>query len=76
MKKPTRTRKKSEQQQSAIDEAAAEPKKRLNIEIPQSLHTRMRVYAAQNNTTMQAIAEKALESVIDEFENIGGLPEL
>lgn len=37
-----------------------EPRKRLNLEIPESLHTELKLHAAQNGTSMTDVLEGIL----------------
>jgi hypothetical protein len=40
----------------------AEPMKRLTIDIPESLHLRFKIKAAQNKTTMMQVLSEAVEA--------------
>ena len=68
MKKPNRSldksRDKSPQHSEALKVATAEPGRRLNIEIPQSLHARIKISAAEQGITMQELVIKAVNEVL------------
>ena len=64
MKKPNRiqdkSREKSAQHSEALKAATAEASKRLNIQIPESLHARIKIAAAQRGVTMQELVIEAV----------------
>ena len=64
MKKPNRNRDKSQQHHDAMKEATAEPSKRLNIQVPQSLHASIKVYAAKQGITIQELVIGAVKEVM------------
>ena len=64
MKKPNRKRDVSQQHKDALQAATAEPAKRLNIQVPQSLHTRIKTYAAEQGITIQELVIEAVEEVM------------
>ncbi len=64
MKKPSRNRELSRQHQEALKDAVAEPLKRLNIQVPQSLHARIKVYAAEQGMTIQDLVIGAVNEVM------------
>ena len=64
MKKPNRigdkSREKSAQHSEALKAASAEASKRLNIQIPESLHASIKIAAAQRGVTMQELVIEAV----------------
>ena len=64
MKKPNRNRNKSQKHHDAMKEASAEPSKRLNIQVPQSLHTRIKTYAAEQGMTIQDLVIGAVNEAM------------
>ena len=64
MKKPGRigdkSREKSTRHSEALKAASAEASKRLNIEIPESLHARIKIAAVQRGITMQELVVEAV----------------
>lgn len=64
----TRTTGKSEEAKKALAKAAEEETKRLNANIPQSLHARVKLYAFQRGFTMTDVIEDALQAYLPEEE--------
>lgn len=64
MKKPNRiqdkSREKSAQHSEALKAATAEASKRLNIQIPESLHASIKIAAAKRGVTMQELVIEAV----------------
>jgi predicted HicB family RNase H-like nuclease len=55
---------KSAEAQRATQKAAEEDTKRLNANIPLSLHARVKVYAARRGQTMTDVIEEALRAYL------------
>lgn len=58
-------RRDSETKDRVLAEVSAEPTKRLNVEVPASLHRRLKVAAADRETTITDIVLVALEHYLD-----------
>lgn len=59
---------KSEEAQKALEKASKEETKRLNANIPLSLHARVKVYAFQRGLTMTDVVEDALRGYLPDRE--------
>lgn len=68
MKKPNRIkdqgREKSAKHSEALKAAAAEASKRLNIQIPESLHAKIKIAAAKRGVTMQELVIEAVNEAL------------
>ena len=64
MKKPNRNRDSSKSHQEALKEATAEPDKRLNIQVPQSLHSSIKMYAAEKGISIQELVIGAVNEAM------------
>ena len=58
-------RRDSEAKERVLAEVAAEPTKRLNVEVPASLHRRLKMESANRETTITEITIAALEHYLD-----------
>lgn len=58
-------RRDSEAKERVLAEVAAEPTKRLNVEVPASLHRRLKLSAADRETTITEMVIVALENYLD-----------
>lgn len=58
-------RRDSEAKDRVLAEVSAEPTKRLNVEVAASLHRRLKVAAADRETTITDIVVVALEHYLD-----------
>ena len=58
-------RRDSEAKDRVLAELSAEPTKRLNVEVPASLHRRLKVASATHETTITEIVLAALENHLD-----------
>ena len=58
-------RRDSEAKDRVLAEVSAEPTKRLNVEIPASLHKRLKMASADRETTITEITIVALERYLD-----------
>lgn len=47
-------------------EVTEEPQKRLNVEIPESLHTELKLYATRNGTTITDVVEGLIRDQLSE----------
>ena len=68
MKKPNRigdkSREKSAKHSEALKAASAEASKRLNIQIPESLHASIKIAAARRGVTMQELVIEAVNETL------------
>ena len=55
----------SESKDEAMAEVTSEPTKRLNVEIPASLHRRVKIAAVVNETTIVEMVTDALEEYLE-----------
>ena len=58
--KAKKTRRQREEKEAAITEATKEETKRLNAEIPKSLHNRLKMFAAEKETKITDVIINAL----------------
>ena len=58
-------RRDSETKEQVIAEVSAEPTRRLNVEIPTSLHRRIKMASVVNDTTIMDMVTDALEEYLD-----------
>ena len=58
-------RRDSETKDRVLEELSAEPTKRLNVEVPASLHRRLKVESANRDTTITEMVVVALERYLD-----------
>ena len=58
-------RRESEEKDKVLAELSAEPTKRLNVEVPASLHRRLKVESATRDTTITEMVLVALEHFLD-----------
>ena len=58
----------SEAKDEAMAEVVAEPTKRLNVEIPATLHRRVKMAAAVGETTIVDIVTVALEEYLEQLD--------
>lgn len=61
-----KTRRDSDAKTRALDEVTKEATKRLNVDIPASLHTQLKTRAAQQGTTIRVLAKQVLETYLEE----------
>ncbi len=59
-----KTRRQREEKEAAITEATKEETKRLNAEIPKSLHNRLKMFAAEQETKITDVVIKALNEYL------------
>lgn len=62
-----RTQQPSEQAQEQMEEAASEPTKRLNANVPESLHRAVRMEAVRQDTNMKTVLIEALEEYLPNY---------
>ena len=58
-------RRDSETKDRVLAEVSAEPTRRLNVEVPASLHRRLKVASATRDTTITEMVIVALEQYLD-----------
>ena len=58
------SRRKSEAKDAALEEAIKEETKRLNLDIPTSLHSQLKIQAVQEGTSMKAVVMKAINAYL------------
>ena len=59
-----KTRRKRQEKEEALTEATKEETKRLNAEIPKSLHHRLKMFAASKETKITEVVIKALNEYL------------
>lgn len=64
-----RTQQPSEEAQEQMEEAASEPTKRLNANVPVSLHRAVRMEAARREIDMKTVMIEALEEYLPNYSN-------
>lgn len=62
---PKTRRRESDAKDRVLAEISAEPTKRLNVEVPASLHLRLKVESATRETTITEMVIVALEHFLD-----------
>ena len=55
------SRRQSDAKDAALEEAIKEETKRLNLDVPTSLHSQLKIQAAQEGTSMRELVMKALD---------------
>lgn len=60
------SRRKSQAKEAALEEATKEETKRLNLDIPISLHSQLKIRAVQEGTSMKELVMKALGEYMGE----------
>ena len=61
-------RRESETKEQAIAEVSAEPTRRLNVEIPTTLHRRIKMASVMHDTTIMDLVTDALEEYLDKSQ--------
>ena len=61
-------RRESETKEQVIAEVSAEPTRRLNVEIPTTLHRRIKMASVIHDTTIMELVTDALEEYLDRGE--------
>lgn len=61
-----KTRRSNDAKARALDEVIKEDTKRLNVDIPVSLHTRLKMRAAEEGTTIRILTQKVLETYLSQ----------
>ena len=64
--KAKQSRRSTELKTQALEEAGKEEMKRLNLDIPASLHSRIRLQAVKDETLIREIVIAALHNYLDE----------
>lgn len=64
-----RTQQPSEEAQEQMEEAASEPTKRLNANVPESLHKAVRMEAARRGIEMKEIMVEALKEYLPNYSD-------
>lgn len=60
------SRRNSDAKEAALDEATKEETKRLNLDVPISLHSQLKVQAAQEGRSMKELVMSALDQYLSE----------
>lgn len=60
-----KNRRQRDEKEAAIAEATKEETKRLNAEIPKSLHNRLKIFAAEKETKITDVVIKALNEYLN-----------
>ena len=58
------SRRNSDAKEAALDEATKEETKRLNLDVPISLHSQLKVQAAQEGRSMKELVMSALDQYL------------
>jgi len=61
-----KTRRNNDAKTRALDEVIKEDTKRLNVDIPASLHTRLKMCAAEKGTTIRTLTQEVLETYLSQ----------
>ncbi len=64
-----KTRRKRQEKEKAISEATKEETKRLNAEIPKTLHNKLKMFAASRETKITDVVIKAINEYLSKNSN-------
>ena len=60
-----KTRRQRQEKEAALTEATKEETKRLNAEIPKTLHSKLKIFAAERETKITEVVIKALNEYMN-----------
>lgn len=64
-----KTRRQRQEKEAALTEATKEETKRLNAEIPKTLHNKLKIFAAERETKITDVVISALNEYMSKYSN-------